>query len=164
LLESEKTKQARIRLERVKLDHEWRMLTLMANSVLNLKPAAEEAEEAEHNLEEKNFTSNEEEKVITTMFSPMRAAAAPTAEQLRVEGLIEQFIEEHCIIGPRLTITSQDLQEGLLRASGESSKVLDSRRIGVIMHTQGFKAREMTRNLRRCRGFGGVALKAINEA
>lgn len=37
--------------------------------------------------------------------------------------------------------------------------VLGSRRIGIVMHQIGFKAREVTQGGRRKRGFGGVSVK-----
>lgn len=167
LLEREKTEQARIALERAKMDHEWRMLTLTCASgpmqvADSVTEAAEEAvddrdddEDDEDDEEGEKETPESEEAVTVT------APRDPSAEYSLAEDLIREFIEEHCITGPSLAITSQDFREGLLRAKAGSEHVLGSRRVGIIVHELGFKGHELVRNLRRCRGFSGIALKPL---
>lgn len=179
LLQKGKTLQARLELEKAKLDHEWRMLTYSGTrEVLSAVDAGQGAGEeiveensfdeagTEEPVEDEMMDVEEEATVLLLPEDQVEAQAAvvqaPPPDD--VERLIRSFIDEHCIVGDDQIVASLDFRDRLLAAVDEAHHdVLGSRRIGIVMHQIGFKAREVKVDRSRKRGFGGVSVKPLAD-
>ncbi|GAQ92525.1 hypothetical protein KFL_010390060 [Klebsormidium nitens] len=75
--------------------------------------------------------------------------------------LVKRFVEEHCVVGASEKVTSKEFRARLLATYGESyGRLLGPRRVGMLMHANGFEAREVQCELKRCRGFASISLKS----
>jgi hypothetical protein len=87
-------------------------------------------------------------------------SSSPTAH---AEECIKRFINDHCTVGVAEKVTSSEFRERLLATATSAHDVLGMRRVGMVMHKIGFKARELKRDGRRCRGFEGLSVKPIAD-
>jgi hypothetical protein len=83
---------------------------------------------------------------------------------LSTEDLIMHFMDEHCIVGADQIVSSSEFRDRLLAVADEvHHDILGARKIGMVMHAMGFKAKDFSRDGRRKRAFGGVGLKPVAE-